>query len=554
MAAVTMKVISSLEKCFLDEKVEDKRARDHYLMLRNERLSFQVIFEQEDYDIVKTPFIKVALEGVLAKYATVREVVSVPSHFASCRKPEEKYYIRTAPGLYPDLLRPFLYDGYLRLPHGQTRSIMIDIEIPKGENVPCEETALQISLIEKKRNIVLGSVEAFVRVIDVSLPKQKLIHTEWFYTDCVAEAHHCKPFSEKHWKMCEKYIRTATRNGVNMILTPVFTPELDTYVGGERLTTQLVDITVESDGSYSFNFKKLGRWIDMCLGCGIEYFEIPHFFTQWGATAAPKFVACVNGRTKRIFGWETDSMGDEYGAFLAAFIPALVSYFKEKGVDRRCFYHISDEPSLKDFDKYLQCKERVAPYLEGYNIIDALSDIEFYHKGVLPKPVPMIANIQPFLDEKIDGLWAYYCAGDAKTTDRYLSMPLAHTRILGVQLYKHNIEGFLHWGYNFYHSTFSYDYVDPLGNTDGEGFSPSGNMFVVYPGTNNEVWESIRLNALREATDDMRALELCESVCGKDFVDSLIDDISFFAFPDDPEYLLSLRDKIALVLEEKLVK
>ena len=88
MAAVTMKVISSLEKCFLDEKVEDKRARDHYLMLCNERLSFQVIFEQEDYDIVKTPFIKVALEGVLAKYATVREVVSVPSHFASCRKPE----------------------------------------------------------------------------------------------------------------------------------------------------------------------------------------------------------------------------------------------------------------------------------------------------------------------------------------------------------------------------------------------------------------------------------------------------------------------------------
>ena len=139
--------------------------------------------------------------------------------------------------------------------------------------------------------------------------------------------------SEKHWRMCEEYIRTAVRNGVNMILTPVFTPELDTYVGGERLTTQLVDITVEADGSYGFGFDKLGRWIDMCLGCGVEYFEIPHFFTQWGATAAPKFVARVGGRTKRIFGWETDSMGPEYGAFLAAFIPALVSYFKEKGVD-----------------------------------------------------------------------------------------------------------------------------------------------------------------------------------------------------------------------------
>ena len=53
-------------------------------------------------------------------------------------------------------------------------------------------------------------------------------------------------------------------------MMPLFTPELDTYIGGERPTTQLVDITVETDGSYSFNFDKVGRWIDMCLACGVE--------------------------------------------------------------------------------------------------------------------------------------------------------------------------------------------------------------------------------------------------------------------------------------------
>ena len=54
--------------------------------------------------------------------------------------------------------------------------------------------------------------------------------------------------------------------------------------------------------------------------------------------------------------------------------------------------------------------------------------------------------------------------------------------------------------------------------------------------------------------DDMRALELCESVCGREFVEELIGKLDFFEYPTDPEYLLSLRDRIALALEEKLAK
>ena len=63
-----------------------------------------------------------------------------------------------------------------------------------------------------------------------------------------------------------------------MRLTLVFTPPLDTYVGGERPTVQLVDVIVEN-GKYSFNFDKLKRWVDLCSKSGIKYFEISHLFT-----------------------------------------------------------------------------------------------------------------------------------------------------------------------------------------------------------------------------------------------------------------------------------
>ena len=81
-----------------------------------------------------------------------------------------------------------------------------------------------------------------------------------------------------NWKTIENFITMAAENGINMLLTPIFTPPLDTKVGGERLTAQLVDIEL-SDGKYSFDFKKLDKWVDICRKAGIEYFEMAHLFT-----------------------------------------------------------------------------------------------------------------------------------------------------------------------------------------------------------------------------------------------------------------------------------
>ena len=131
------------------------------------------------------------------------------------------------------------------------------------------------------------SVTVTVRVLSHTLPPQKLIHTEWFYADCLADFYHTEPFSPEHWRILERFIRTAVKNGINMILTPIFTPELDTYIEGERTTTQLVRIRVTAPGQYAFDFSLLDRWIDLCLSCGVEYFEMAHLFSQWGAAAAP---------------------------------------------------------------------------------------------------------------------------------------------------------------------------------------------------------------------------------------------------------------------------
>ena len=552
-----MRIVSSLEKCFWDEKITQKPERDHYLMYRNEKLSFQLALCNQALD--GTPEFCFCVSGALADYVTVREVISMPAH--SGLGGEDDGCLRTAPGLYPDMLRPMHYRGGIPLPKGQLRALWVDVQIPEGVDVPAEETALTFSFVAKNFSysypweLDMGEISAYVRVSPLKLPAQTLIHTEWLYSDCIAEAHGAEAFSEKHWEMLEKYVKTAVDNGINMILTPLFTPELDTYIGGERLTTQLVKITVTGKDTYAFDYTLLDRWIDMCERLGVTYYEIPHFFTQWGAEHAPKFIATVDGEETRIFGWETDALGEEYRVFLAQLITSFVAHAKSRGIDKRCYYHISDEPRLEHLEHYKACKNQVAPYLEGYAIIDALSDFDFYKTGALDIPVPAIKRCHDFLRADIAEPWVYYCGAPINLTGRCFSHPTARTRILGVQLYRHRIKGFLHWGYNFYRNRHSYDHVDVLGCTDAEYWTSPGNAFLVYPGTDGTVWESIRLNAMREAMDDMRALALCESVLGRERTEELIsvgtlEPLTFFAYPKSSDYLLSLHDRVLLAVEQ----
>ena len=117
----------------------------------------------------------------------------------------------------------------------------------------------------------------------------------------LADYYHVPVFSEEHWEIIENYLHEYVKRGCNMILTPLFTPALDTAVGAERTTTQLLDVKVEN-GEYVFGFDRVKQWVDLCQSCGIEYFEMCHLFSQWGAKYAPKVVAMVDGEEKQIFG------------------------------------------------------------------------------------------------------------------------------------------------------------------------------------------------------------------------------------------------------------
>ena len=245
----------------------------------------------------------------------------------------------------------------------------------------------------------------------------------------------------------------------------------------------------------------------MCDRIGIKYFEIAHLFTQWGAKHAPKIMATVDGEYKKIFGWETDATSDEYVGFLRTFIPAFLEHMKKNGNDKRCFFHISDEPQLEHLEFYRAAKNSISDLLEGYVIMDALSDYDFWKMGIVDTPIPCNDHIGKFIENNVPNLWTYYCCGQRiNVSNRLISMPSWRNRSIGMQMYKYDIVGFLQWGFNFYNNQFSVDECEPYTDVSGEHWVPAGDTFSVYPAPHGKVYESLRIVVFHDALQDMRAM------------------------------------------------
>ena len=551
MEYVKIKNVSSLEKHFQSERIEDVKEYNEASALRGERFTYQVAYQCDDIrgDVKKILYCRV--ESPLKEHITVSRVDLVPVRMPMYKVDADDYYMSCEPGLYPDLLVPVTEKTQLFAFKGEYMCLRVDVEVPRE----AEAGVYPVKIILLDDRFEEASSALFsLEVIGATLPEQEIKVTEWFHADCLASYYRVDVFSEEHWRIVGNFIKTAVKNGINMILTPVLTPALDTAVGGERPTVQLVDVYLNG-GAYSFGFEKLDRWVDLCLSLGVKYFEIAHLFTQWGAEHAPKVMATVDGEYKKIFGWETDAAGEDYRRFLEAFLPALKRELVRLGVFEVCFFHLSDEPGGDKLENYLRVKKVVEDLLEGCTIMDALSDYSFYEKGALDTPVVSTDHVKPYIDHGVKNLWVYYCCCQyVKVSNRLVAMPQARNRIIGTQFYKYNVAGFLQWGYNFYFTQYSVEPVNPYHCTDGGYFVPAGDAFSVYPAPDGTAYETLHLAAFTEALYDLRAMKLLESLAGRDAVMEIVEDgippIKFDEYPHSDGYILNTRERINRKIKE----
>ena len=542
MMQLEVRPVSSLVKVFPD--ADPGEAYPQGSALRGEVFSFQIAYRAPR----QTKGFSVKAEtGTLPGTLRLFRVGLVPSELTDYGDGDD-FLLRTAPGLYPDPLYPIKEDETLCAYPGQWRSLFCTVEIP--ENAEPGEYPIKIKIANQEGE----AAEAVftLTVLPPVLPRQTILHTEWFASDCITTWYSLTPFADAWWAMIEKYIENAARHSINVLLTPLYTPPLDTKVGGERPTVQLAEIE-KSEERYTFSFEKLGRWIEICRKYGIEYLEMPHLFTQWGAKYTPKIIVKENGEEKKLFGWHVGAESEDYKAFLRQYLPALLDYLKDRWSLDRVIFHISDEPHDDTIERYTRLSAFVRPLIGDCPLMDAMSSFRLFQSASLTYPVIATNAITPFLEAGVENLWAYYCCSQYKNclSNRFFTMPGLRTRIIGTQLYRHGLRGFLQWGYNFWYSSLSIHRINPFEVTDALASFPSGDAFVVYPGEDGPI-NSQRMELILQAFQDHRALTLLEELKGQDYALQLLEEdipqITFTDYPKADAWLLNMRERINRVI------
>ena len=534
-----LKLVSGMTKAQLEDKMLPFPALKSATTLKGDNFYFAALATVDATHGGINAYINV--EGDLAPYVTTYVVEHVPVRMPTYNDRGDDDFISHKPCLFPNLMRPTNRIYLIDLLH----EIYFEVATPK--DLAPGSYPIDVVLRAGEENEEVARETLTLEVLDAELPALDISCTQWFHYDCLADYYGVEVFSERHWEIVENFMTTYVAHGMNTILTPIFTPPLDTVIGGERPTVQLVDVTREN-GKYTFGFEKLERFCALCKKVGITDLEIAHFFTQWGAAHAPKIMATDNGTYRRIFGWETEATGEEYVGFLHALIPAVKAKLDDLGFKDHYFFHISDEPSQRNLENYAAAKAAIFDLICDHPVRDALSKFDFYEQGIVNKPIVSVNHADVFVENGVPDLWTYYCCSQSEgCTNRFYTMPGYRTRVLGAQLYKTGATGFLQWGYNFYYSRISQYLINPFLINDSDFAYPAGDAFIVYPGMDGKPILSLHGLLFKQALLDLRAMKAAEQRVGREAVLAAVEaegKIDYMHYPRSEAYILKLRDTV----------
>ncbi|MBQ8510320.1 MAG: DUF4091 domain-containing protein [Clostridia bacterium] len=569
MYADALKIVSSQYKHLPGRDAADINPRviTGGSMLKNEPFSFQVLYRAEPDVFCQPVSLSAVCEGLPMEawrvdYLPVMHTANVSG---------EPGYESSLPGLFPDLLLPrpaapeieqlnVQYnasrfekdvDSLLNATGGDYQAVWFTVN-PDSRTLTPGSYVIRVTLTSLTDGSVMAEQNLALEVIDDALPDNDAYYTNWFYEDCICNLFGVELYSDAFYGIFDDYIANMTRHRQNTLLLPAFTPPLDTPVGSERMNVQLVEITRGADG-WHFGFEKMRRFIRHADRNGIRTFEHCHLFSQWGAKHAPNI---YNTDGMRIFGFDTDAAGEEYTAFIRAYLTAFLTFAKEEGIENRLLFHISDEPTTEHMESYRQAVNTVADLLSGYPTADAMSHVEFYKEGLVGQPIANTRSAEKFYGE-CPAFWLYYTGGsyEKRSANRLISNTAARTRVLGVQLYRYQAKGFLHWGYNFYYDRLSAGCFDPKSSPNAYKMYP-GDTYLAYPVMvgSCHVTPSIREKLMAEAFDDLRALKLLETRIGRDAVLALCEEmlgepVNSALIPEG-DALLTLREAVNRRIQE----
>ncbi len=196
------------------------------------------------------------------------------------------------------------------------------------------------------------------------------------------------------------------------------------------------------------------------------------------------------------------------GAERLSQLKSLEATIQQRNWQNRFLVAITDEPFIHHEQSFAAAVDLVHQTAPSVRTVEAV-ETEFL--GKLDIYVPKLSHLNLWYQqfektrhEQGAELWFYTCCHPTgRYPNRFLDQSLLKVRVLHWINYLYDLQGYLHWGLNYYGSD------DPYSEDGISKGLPLGDRAVVYPGDNGIIG-SLRFSAQRDGLQDYEYLWLLE--------------------------------------------
>ena len=150
---------------------------------------------------------------------------------------------------------------------------------------------------------------------------------------------------------------------------------------------------------------------------------------------------------------------------------------------------------------------------------------------------------EKLLDRPDKEIWGYCCGypNDSWYLNRFIDRPAIHSRLIGWATYSRRLNGFLHYGYSFWHKTSQFY---PFSINKDAMFK--GDCMMVYPSPEDNSYRiSVRYINIRDGAQDFELFRLAEKADREKAI-ALLRSIAagYKDFDTDEGHFLEAREKL----------
>lgn len=359
----------------------------------------------------------------------------------------------------------------------------------------------------------------------------------WQHNSNVARKHDVKLWSDEHFAVLDSYAASLAALGQKSI----FICASESPWGGWKCAANqrhngnlyeysIIGITREPDGSFTYDYSKMQRYIDICTSKGIsgdievfgivniwdnDYMSYKVLCEEYGEKIRLRYLDKADGCVKYMRNLED----------IKDYIKSLEAYFIETKQIHRVRI-AADEPS--DIEKYRKSISLIRELTPAFLFKTAINHAEFI--GEFGENINDFApylhcvcdeyrKLMEYKAENPQKKFLYYvCCGPAHP-NTFLGSPLTESRLLPIITNFLRFDGFLRWNYTVWPD-------DPRKELR-YGHWRTGDTNFVYPGYNGQVMLSLRYKNFQRGVYDYEMLEKIRRCKGDAVADALIAKVFF---------------------------